>query len=92
MLREADPDFLRALQLMREVQIAGGVGMRIEELKDDDKVKGSIAVLFFQRDDLAPEIREKGDEARRLLRLPVDQQRFVLAYSPIRRCAGRATY
>src|SRR6185436_9689005 len=47
-VREADPEFTRALRLMREVQIAGAVGMRVEE----DKGKGQTAVLFFRRDDV----------------------------------------
>src|SRR5213079_3156797 len=44
-VREADPDFLRALELLRDVQTAGAFGMRVEE----DKVKGSTGVVFFQR-------------------------------------------
>ena len=79
-LREADADFVRALQLMREVQAAGAVGMRVEE----DKAKNASAVLFFRRDDLAPDIAEKILEIRRLLRLPPEQQKFVLTYSPVR--------
>ena len=78
--READPEFLRVLQLITEVQAAGAVGMRVEE----DKAKGSTAVLFFRRDDVPAEIVEKAAEVRRLLRLPQDQQRFVLVYSPAR--------
>src|SRR5512146_1911879 len=35
-MREADPDFIRALQLLRELQAAGAFGMRVEE----DKAKG----------------------------------------------------
>ena len=38
--READPDFFRVLELMREVQAAGAFGMRVE----DEKTKGSTAV------------------------------------------------
>jgi len=79
-VREADPEFVRALQLLREVQAAGVVGMRVEE----DKVKGSIAVLFFRGDDLPADIIDKTAEVRRLLGLPADQRRFVLAYSPMR--------
>ena len=60
--------------------MAGGVGMRVEE----DKAKGSTAVLFFQRDDLPAEMQEKSAEIRRLLRLQADQQKFVLTYSPMR--------
>src|ERR1035438_3201086 len=79
-MREADPEFIRALELLREVQVAGAVGMRVEE----DKVKGSTAVLFFRRDDVSADIVEKTAEIRRLLKLAPDQQRFVLAYSPVR--------
>jgi len=66
--------------LLREVQAAGAFGMRVEE----DKVKGSTGVVFFRRDDVPPEIAEKGVEIRRLLKLPPDQQKFVLTYSPMR--------
>jgi hypothetical protein len=79
-VREADPDFVRALQLLREVQLAGGVGMRVEE----DQAKRSTAVLYFQHDDMSAETREKAAEVRRLLRLPEGQQKFVLSYSPMR--------
>lgn len=53
--READPEFVRALQLLREVQAAGALGMRVEE----DKVKGSTGVVFFRRDDVLADIAEK---------------------------------
>jgi hypothetical protein len=76
----ADPEFIRALQLLHEVQAAGAVGMRVEE----DKAKGQTAVLFFQRDDLSSDVMEKTAEIRRLLRLPAEQQRYVLTYSPVR--------
>jgi len=79
-VRQADPDFVRVQQLLRDVQAAGGVGMRVEE----DKAKGSTAVLFFQRDDLPADLQEKSAEIRRLLRLQADQQKFVLTYSPMR--------
>jgi hypothetical protein len=78
--READPDFLRALELIRQVQAAGAVGMRVEE----DKTQGSTAVLFFRREDVPPDIVEKAAEVRRLLKMPPDQQQFVLTYSPAR--------
>ena len=79
-VREADPEFVRALQLLREVQAAGAVGLRVEE----DKVRGSAGVLFFRRDDVPADIVEKAAEVRRLLKLPPDQQKFVLTYSPVR--------
>jgi hypothetical protein len=78
--READPEFIRALQLLRAVQAAGAVGMRVEE----DKAKGATAVLFFRRDDVSADIVEKTAEIRRLLKLPAEGQKFVLSYSPVR--------
>ena len=78
--READPEFSRALHLLREVQHAGAVGMRVEE----DITKGQTAVLFFQQDDLPSDILEKVVEVRRLLRLTAKGERFVLSYSPMR--------
>jgi len=83
-VREADPEFVRALGLLREVQAAGAFGMRVEE----DKVKGSTGVVFFRRDDVTADILEKAAEVRQLLKLPADQQRFVLTYSPGRGAEG----
>ncbi len=79
-LREADPDFKRALGLIREVQAAGALGMRVEE----DKAKGSTGIVFFRRDDVAPEITEKTAEIRRLLKLSPEADKFALIYSPMR--------
>ena len=78
--READPEFLRVLQLMRDVQTAGAVGMRVEE----DKQKGQTAVMFFRRDDVSPETLEKSTEIRRLLGLSNEFHKFSLIYSPVR--------
>jgi hypothetical protein len=79
-LREADPEFVRALQLLREVQAAGAVGMRVET----DKAKGSTAVLFFRRSDVTAEIAAKSAEVRRLLNLSAEPQKFVLTYGAAR--------
>ena len=79
-LREADPEFVRALGLLREVQAAGAVGMRVEE----DKAKSQTAVMFFRRDDVPAEVLEKSAEIRRLLKLPAEGQKFTLNYSPVR--------
>lgn len=79
-MREADPDFVRALELMREVQAAGAIGMRVEE----DKAKGATGVVFFRRDDVPAEIIEKAAEVRRLLKMSPEQQKFSLTYSPMR--------
>jgi hypothetical protein len=54
-VREADPEFKRTLQLLREVQASGAFGMRVEETR----AKGSAAVLFFRHEDAPADILEK---------------------------------
>ncbi|MSU37128.1 MAG: hypothetical protein EXS36_18945 [Pedosphaera sp.] len=76
-VRETDPEFIRALQLIREVQAAGGMGMRVEE----DKVKGQTGVIFFRSEDVPADILEKAAEIRRLLKMPAEGRKFVLTYS-----------
>ena len=78
-IREADPEFVRALELLRKVQAEGAVGLRVQE----DKGKASTAVLFFRRDDLSSGTLEKLAEIRRLLKLAPDRQQFALSYSPV---------
>ena len=82
--READPEFLRALDLLRQVQAAGAFGMRVEE----DKAKGSTGVVFFRRDDVPADILAKAAEIRQLLKLPADGQKYALTYSPVRGAEG----
>jgi hypothetical protein len=79
-LRPADPAFYRVLELLRELQAEGAFGMRVEE----DKAKGSTAVLFFRNADASADVRAKADEVRRLLHLPPEGERFVISYSPMR--------
>lgn len=77
-VREAHPDFVRALELLREIQGVGAFGMRVEE----DKAKGSTAVLFFRQHDVPAEVAEKAAEVRRLLKMPSGVDRFKLTYAP----------
>jgi hypothetical protein len=79
-VREADPEFTRALQLMREIQVAGAVGIRVK----DDKEAGPTMVVVFPHSDTAPEVAAKSKELRELLSLPPEAQEFVLNYSPMR--------
>jgi uncharacterized protein YceK len=74
---DAEPEFVRVLQLMREVQVAGAVGMRLQE----DKEKDTTAVMFFRRENLSQDVMDKLAEIRRLLKLPEDQHQFKLIYS-----------
>lgn len=78
--RPADADFVEALHLIRELQAVGGIGMRVEGEED----RGPLAVVIIRRDDLPADVLEKAVRLRRLLRLAPDQQKFTLAYSPVR--------
>ena len=78
-LRPADPEFARVLQLLREVQLEGGVGVRVEERKE----QSPTSVLFFRRENLSANTREALAEIRRLLHLPATGDRFILTYSPM---------
>ncbi|WP_244222775.1 hypothetical protein [Cupriavidus lacunae] len=79
-MREADPAFLRAIALLRDVQAAGAFGMRVE----DEKSKGSTAVVLFRREGVPAEIGEKMTEIRRLLKMSLTREEFLLRYSPAR--------
>jgi len=79
-VREADPNFSRILILLREVQEAGALGMRVET----DANRGQTTLLIFRPNDLSPEIVGKISELHRLLKLPPDRQEFVITYSPVR--------
>ena len=84
-VREADPEFMRALQLLREVQAAGAFGMRVEE----DKAKGSTGVVFFRRDDVPR--RHRWKRRRKSGGCSSCRRTSRSSRSPIRRCAGRRT-
>ena len=79
-VREADPEFVQALALLREVQASGAFGMAVEQ----DQAKGSTGVVFFRREEVPTEAAAKAAEIRRLLKLDPDQQKFALTYSPVR--------
>jgi hypothetical protein len=86
-VREADPDFVQALKLMRDVQADGALGMRVEE----DKARNATGVVFFRRDDVSPDIAAKAVEIRRLLKLPAEGDKYTLVYSPARGAAHELT-
>ena len=80
---EADPAFVRALDLMREIQVAGGINLGVEEGKD----KGET-VAVFRAENLPPTTTEKSTELRGLLGLPTQQLRSRVITSPGRGPAG----
>ena len=66
------------LQLLREDQLAEALGMRVQQNKE----KGTTAVMFFRRDNASRENVGKLVEIRRLLK-PEGQHQSKLIYSTV---------
>jgi hypothetical protein len=71
-----DADFLRVLALLRNIQLSGAVGMRIEQ----DAAKKQTTLLTFRSDDISPETVEESRELRRLLKLDPNAEEFELVF------------
>jgi hypothetical protein len=75
----ADPEFFRVLALLREIQDARAVGLRVEH-----STNGLPAtVIFFRSDKIDPEIRAKIAEVHDLLGLAQGESTFHLVSSPL---------
>lgn len=77
--KPADPDFLRVLQLLSEIQDAGAVGVRT--IAGSNRDSGMVMVL--RRENVPADITAKGREVRKLLKLPQNLDLFNLVYSPL---------
>ena len=77
-MRDADPEFIRVLQLIRDIQVAGAFRMRV--LENTDKTETSV--VFFKGGNLTPEIQDKFAEIRKLLHLAEGESQYKLVYSP----------
>jgi hypothetical protein len=71
-----DPEFMRALALIRKIQLAGGVAFRIQQ----DALKQQTSLLTFRREDIAPEVLADAIELRRLLKLDPQANEFKLVF------------
>jgi len=78
--RTADPEFFRVLTLLRDIQDAGAVGMRIERSTNPRPA----TVLFFRDDRVEPAVQQQIDEVRNLLGVGPGQNLFHLVRSPFR--------
>jgi hypothetical protein len=75
------PEFLRVLQLLREIQLSGAVAMRIKE----DTAKQQTTILAFRSKNIPPETLDDIHELRRLLRIDPDAEelRLVFGSTPV---------
>jgi hypothetical protein len=80
----ADPEFFRVLELLRDVQDARAVGLRVEHATNGLPA----TVLFFRGDRIDPEVQAKIAEVRQLLGVAAGESAFRLVASPLRGDAG----
>lgn len=71
-----DPQFMRVIQLMRQIQLSGAVAMRIKQ----DSSKQQTTLLTFRSKDISPETLADILELRKLLRLDPDADEFRLVF------------
>jgi len=74
-----DPNFLRALELMRKLQLSESVAMRVLE----DEKKRAATLITLMSDRASPEIREASQELRGLLHLNQEAQEFRLVFGSV---------
>jgi len=72
----ADPKFLRAVELIREIQRSGAVGMRVLQSTN----KQETELLTFRSAGISPETLQQIDEFRGLLGLDPDAYEFKLVH------------
>ena len=73
----ADPEFHSLLQKMREIQLAGGIGMRFKKV---DKEEAALLVIRGKRD---PAIEALSREVREILGLNPQTSEFHVVYGAI---------
>lgn len=79
------PEFFRVLELMRKIQLAGAMGMRVEA-KDE---RHSTTMLTIKHEADAPaEVVEAAKELRRLLRLDPGATGIELVFAPTASSTG----
>jgi len=79
--RRVDPQFLEAIQMMREVQEADGLRLRVELAGPG---KAYDTVILFHRQGMDPDQTAKAARLKELLSLPPAVDRFRLVYSPLK--------
>ncbi len=73
----ASPEFLRVLELLRQIQLSGAVALRVEQ----NPQKQETALLGFQRQGIPQKTLDDIAEVRRLLQLNPEAQEFRLVFA-----------
>jgi hypothetical protein len=86
-VRPASPEYHRVVELLREAQLSGHVGMHVEVGKD----KLAALVMTFRDEDIDPELPAKLDEVRRLLRMDRGARQVRVVFGTARGGSGEIT-
>jgi hypothetical protein len=71
-----DPEFMRVLELIRRIQLSGGVGLRVQV----DAQKRQTNILTLRKQDVTDETKADTAELRKLLRLDPEASEFRLSF------------
>ena len=80
--RQADPDFYPLISVLRQVQQAGGVGIRVE--RTQEKLD---TIIFFDRE-MDQRVQEDLDTVKRLLRIDLSSTEIELVYGRLPKSAN----
>jgi hypothetical protein len=72
----ADPEFIEVIRLIQRIQLAGGIGFKLQREKEG----GEATILMFHRRHLTPETAQDVAELRRLLRLNPEATEVHITY------------
>lgn len=76
--RSGDEKFYRAIDLLRQIQRSGAVGMRIQQAGEKE-----TTMMMFHRDRIAPEVKAALDELGTLLKVDPGTRQLRVTYSQI---------
>ncbi|PWU14517.1 MAG: hypothetical protein C5B50_17070 [Verrucomicrobia bacterium] len=82
--RTADPEFVRVVRLVRELQLSDSVGLRVEKATNNLPA----TFFFFRKQNTEPEVQKQIDEVKKLLGVEPEEDRLRLIYSPVRSAPG----
>ena len=78
-IKPADPEFDRVRELMRKIQLSGGVRLYVKP----EANKEPASILALRRTNIDPETLADIRELRRLLKLNPDAEEFTLVQAPV---------
>ena len=86
-VRAADPGYDLLLDLFSKAQANGAFGVRVEEDAGEGEAKRDFTAVFFRGERFEPELQRLAEDAKELLGIAPDRQRFRVVFSPVRGAA-----